>query len=122
VRAGDLAETDWQFSQVRAGIQKHFVGKGGDEDRAIMRTHAIARKWLSPLSPESRTHASEADTARNLHGDRVTEAARFERGRSCAFLRSRHLCVLHIRVRKVQGEIDTGIFGIRFFPRPGIIF
>ena len=128
--------------------------------------------------------AGEADIANRHHWDRVTEAAQFERGRSCGFiatlsrfvrnsraclaalrfllrlqvqgahpwsarsphaahpwqarsagkgsigpfayaaspLRSRHLCVLHIRVRKVEGEIDTGIFGIRFFPRPGIIF
>ena len=32
------------------------------------------------------SHAGEADTARKLYWDRVTEAARFERGRSCGFI------------------------------------
>jgi hypothetical protein len=108
VLAGDLGETDRQFSQVRAGIRKAFVG--------------IATMRPSLLSPESRMHAGEADIAKKHHWNRVTEATRFEHGRSCASPRSRHLCILHIRVRKVEGEIGTGIFGIRFVPRPGIIF
>jgi hypothetical protein len=51
-----------------------------------MRTHAIAGKWLSLLSPESRMHACEADIAKKHHWNCVTEAARFERGRSCGFI------------------------------------
>ena len=103
-------------------------------------------------------HAGEVDIAKKHHWNRVTEAARFEHGRSCGFiatlsrfarnsrachpwqarsagkgsigpfayaaspLRSRHLCILHIRVRNVESEIDAGIFGVRFVPPPGIIF
>jgi hypothetical protein len=40
-----------------------------------MRTHAIAGKWLSLLSPESSMHAGEVDIAKKHHWDRVTEAA-----------------------------------------------
>jgi vacuolar-type H+-ATPase subunit B/Vma2 len=61
-----------KFAQV---FEKHFVGRGEDGDRAIMRTRAIAGKRLSLLSPESRTHAGEADIAKKHRWDRVTEAA-----------------------------------------------
>ena len=37
-------------------------------------------------------------------------------------LRSRHLCILHIRIRNVEGGIDNRILRIRFSTRPGIIF
>ena len=40
-----------------------------------MRTRAIAGKWLSLLSPESRMHAGEADIAKKHHWERMTEAA-----------------------------------------------
>jgi vacuolar-type H+-ATPase subunit B/Vma2 len=56
-------------------FEKHIVGRGEDGDRAVMRTRAIAGKWLSLLSPESRMHAGEADIAKKHRWDRVTEAA-----------------------------------------------
>jgi len=73
--AEGLAETDRQFSQARAGIRKALVDRGEDRDRAVMRTHTIAGKRLSLLSPESRMHAGEADIAKKHHWDRVTETA-----------------------------------------------
>jgi len=185
VRAGDLAETDRKFSQVRASIRKAFRRLGARTGTVrSWEAHAIARKRPSLLSQESCMHAGEADIAKKHCWYRVTEAAWFKRGRSCGLIatlsrfarnsraclaalrfqlrlqdqggpfmvrpfaacgsplasplggqrvlgpfayaasppRSRHLCILHIRVRNVEGEIDTGIFGIRFVPRPGIIF
>ena len=103
--AEDRAEIDRLFSQVRARIQKRFGGLGEDGGRANMRIHASAGKWLSLLSPESRMRTGEADIAKKHHWNRVMEAARFEHG-----------------VRNVEGEIDTGIFGVRFVPPHGIIF
>jgi V/A-type H+-transporting ATPase subunit B len=71
----DRAVTDRQFLKFEHVFEKHFVGRGEDEDRADMTTHAIAGEWLSLLSPESSMHAGEVDIAKKHHWDRVTEAA-----------------------------------------------
>lgn len=56
------------------------------------------------------------------HWNRAKEATRFEHGRSCTSLRSRHLCVLYIRIRKVENEIDTGISVFDLFRGPVLFF
>jgi vacuolar-type H+-ATPase subunit B/Vma2 len=48
------------FLKFAQEFEKHFVNRSEDEDRAIIRSHAIAWQRLSLLPPEILTHAGEA--------------------------------------------------------------
>ena len=169
------------FLKFAQEFEKRFVGRGGDGDREIIGTHAIARQRLSLLPPEILTCAGEASivirsarrrrrelsaatlavsslrcpasletpglalrrfassfacktradhpwSARSPHAAHPWQARSAGKGSIGPFayaaspLRSRHLCILHIRIRNVEYGLDNRIFRIRFIPRPGIIF
>jgi len=70
-----MAETDRQFSQVRASIRKAFRRSGRGRNCAIMGTRAVAGQRLSLLLPESLTRVGEADRAKYRHWPCETLAA-----------------------------------------------